>query len=654
MIISSHPRSPRSDMHSRKPTHLSISSTSSLSPRLGVPLNRPLLSPRTPSSPSLPSLIPRHGKRTPLRSSRLVWKLLFPLLGIILVLWGALHILAYGPRLFSQSPPQGSNTLPQLRPPRPRPGEAGYEIVGEDAPPDYPTALIVHDKAGRPSWTISIPEQYDFPLEQNWYHELCEQAHDMPHHLSRVAKGRVDHEPGQPDKPERGLTGMMKLRKKRHGYYQTDKFFIDIDEAEREGLLPQVGEAQEALVEDEGSENLKVCKRSLTYVLESTDAGFGKALMGLWMAYGLAEKEKRAFFVDDTRWAYGNYTTYFQDPPPPSCLPPPSHHRLPCPYSARHKVISSATHSFAFGHHFIEAFEDPKGMGTARQKNIFALARRGYEALFKLADEGDQKYADQRVKQLVDQTRKEGGMAVGMHIRRGDRHPYESQYRDDYLPLTRYTDEGREAVFRATHGKRHGAPGLSESKLILASDDPDIFFEPEVSRATRAQDRIILGSKIQMEAARAKAAAEAAAANRGKPATPIKRWVDDMLGWEGGFYADVFWSLDDPSKLASNNGGHSDVNSPGSSLSNAGISDYIPPSQETLQLREMLARSYLLDLSILSKCDAVVCAVSSAGCRLLGVMVGWEGMLGKEGLGWDGHVWRNVDAGIPDWRGIVW
>lgn len=46
----------------------------------------------------------------------------------------------------------------------------------------------------------------------------------------------------------------------------------------------------------------KICERSLTYVLETTDAGIGKTLMGLWLAYGLAKREDRAFFIDDAYW----------------------------------------------------------------------------------------------------------------------------------------------------------------------------------------------------------------------------------------------------------------------------------------------------------------------------------------------------------------
>jgi hypothetical protein len=45
-----------------------------------------------------------------------------------------------------------------------------------------------------------------------------------------------------------------------------------------------------------------VCETTMTFVLETSDAGFGKTLMMLWTAYGLAQKEGRDFFIDESRW----------------------------------------------------------------------------------------------------------------------------------------------------------------------------------------------------------------------------------------------------------------------------------------------------------------------------------------------------------------
>jgi len=47
---------------------------------------------------------------------------------------------------------------------------------------------------------------------------------------------------------------------------------------------------------------MPTCEKTLTYVMETEDAGFGNSMMKLWMSFGLAMKEGRAFFIDDTRW----------------------------------------------------------------------------------------------------------------------------------------------------------------------------------------------------------------------------------------------------------------------------------------------------------------------------------------------------------------
>ena len=94
---------------------------------------------------------------------------------------------------------------------------------------------------------------------------------------------------------------------------------MDVAEAEKQNLLPvakreELGsktkaagglEEKESVNEDmetPGQREGNVCGRSLTYIMESADAGLGVTLMGLWMSYGLAQKEGRAFFIDDTNW----------------------------------------------------------------------------------------------------------------------------------------------------------------------------------------------------------------------------------------------------------------------------------------------------------------------------------------------------------------
>ena len=109
------------------------------------------------------------------------------------------------------------------------------------------------------------------------------------------------------------------LSKRMRSYYQEDPWFLDVQEAEEQGLLPSsqpsgkpnVPVDDEGMIENQSDEEngMMVCERSLTYVMETSDAGFGKSLMGLWMSYGLAQKEDRAFFVDDTRW-YAQFYPY--------------------------------------------------------------------------------------------------------------------------------------------------------------------------------------------------------------------------------------------------------------------------------------------------------------------------------------------------------
>jgi len=67
------------------------------------------------------------------------------------------------------------------------------------------------------------------------------------------------------------------------------------------------------------------------------------------------------------------------------------------------------------------------------------------------------------------------------------------------------------------------------------------------------------------------------------------------------------------------------------------------PTAEALQLRNYIGRAYLLDLAVLAQSDRLVCAASSRGCRILGVMMGWDQV--------DKGYWKNIDAGDSvGWR----
>ena len=153
--------------------------------------------------------------------------------------------------------------------------------------------MIVQDTKGKSRWTVSIPSKYEFPLKPQHYRDICTQSMEMSKQLREDAQANS------------GIARRML------GYYQKDQYYIDIGDAEAQGLLPHstvTGERPKGFVDDaaiadkEPNDGQKVCDKTLTYVMETSDAGFGNTLMRLWMSYGLAKAENRTFFIDDTRW----------------------------------------------------------------------------------------------------------------------------------------------------------------------------------------------------------------------------------------------------------------------------------------------------------------------------------------------------------------
>lgn len=280
-----------SNMHARRNPNLSIQSTTSYS-QLSPPAQsatsgaflsptvasrRGLLSRSPPPSPSLPSLIPRHGKKQPQPShSRLVKRILIGCCGAAFLLWLVLR------QLYTNSQ-QAINYEED--------GEE-WEMVGGSRLPQEPSAVAVQDVKGRMRWTVSIPANYDFPLRPTQYREVCHQSMELSKELRQEAQATAG------------------FAKRMLNYYQQDQYFIDVQEAEEQALLPPSRAAgrPKGFVEDESiadglsTTGLKVCDRTLTYVMETEDAGFGNTLMRMWMSYGLAKAENRTFFIDDTRW----------------------------------------------------------------------------------------------------------------------------------------------------------------------------------------------------------------------------------------------------------------------------------------------------------------------------------------------------------------
>ena len=379
--------------------------------------------------------------------------------------------------------------------------------------------------------------------------------------------------------------------------------------------------------------------------------------MGLWLAWGLARREGRAFFVDDSTWEYGNYSTFFQLPPQPvpACVPPPKEQRVPCPHQAAHLVVSEATTPWTFGAAFLDAFEDGREMGVRRLGRVFAMLRAGYEALWRLQEEdggGDVHFLRERVEELRKEA--QGGLEVGVHVRRGDRHPYEFQYSRSYVPVSKYLEAAREmmvqgpgqsesaaaaAVKRGSSdasGSSSSSSSSSKGIIVVASDDPDVYDDESVTGAgaVGAQHRL---------------------------------WL--TAAWGGGFFPELFWSLgkhdrermpkraagspwpsrrrdeeedDDEAVETETATAPARRGQEGGSGSGSGNGN----EKEAMELRQAVARAYLLDMAVLGQADRVVCAVSSHSCRLLAVMMGWERAV-------EGGGWRNVD-GDWGWRGLDW
>jgi hypothetical protein len=147
---------------------------------------------------------------------------------------------------------------------------------------------MLNDERGKKKWTVWIPPRHEFPLLPSQYHEICRQSEQVSDELERSGKRNA---------------------KRNAPYYRKDSYFVDVAEAQQKGLLPnpnKEGKIGEQEIPDDPIAGRRPCGKSLTYVMETSDAGMGTTLMGLWTAYGLAKKEERAFFVDDTRWYVDN------------------------------------------------------------------------------------------------------------------------------------------------------------------------------------------------------------------------------------------------------------------------------------------------------------------------------------------------------------
>ncbi|PFH59281.1 hypothetical protein XA68_12573 [Ophiocordyceps unilateralis] len=534
-----------------------------------------------PPSPSLPRPAESPRRKRPrgaVPSTRRIRRLLCSG-GLLVVLWLIARLLLRGGEVLDE----------------------GIDGVPLDGLPDFPTPVVVGLGRGQSSsasrWTVSIPRGHPFPLSISQYAAMADSCRDIASLL------------GHP----RPVHAVLPSHRK------PDRYYVDVDEAERAGLLPpaSVGAVQPQRsghfvgLDAAAMAGKPVCESSLTFVLESADAGLGRSLMLTWILYALAKEQRSAFFIDDSRWAYGKYKDILQPPPQPACRPPPRHQMVPCPAQARHLVVSVATASdvlpVLLARH-----------GASSQRRLLDLARLGYRHLFSLV-KGDADYVAGRIRHLRD---KAGGSVppapiVGLHIRRGDRHPFEFQYRDTYIPTEIFAERAQRLV--EAHYNETTTAGAGAAVTVLASDDPTIHSQSDFSDAMLAQQRIRLASNKEANSEKTKTNPDPHF---------MHRFTEEGQGWEGGFFSLIFWNLGAQRK---NNG--DDARSP-------------TPSEQTLRLRGFIARAYMMDLAVLAGAsDKVVCAVSAMGCRLLAVMMGWE-------RGIEQGAWVNVDRGGHGWTGL--
>ncbi|KAI0408905.1 hypothetical protein F4802DRAFT_302341 [Xylaria palmicola] len=558
-----------------------------------------------PPSPGLPALVPRPRKKSSAPRPSRILRVLVWVAGLAAFVLLARTLIQSGKKISVAWALED--------------GEA-YEMDGQNNLPTFPTPITVTDRHGKSKWTVSIPPDYQFPLSMQEYSTMCDKC--------REVAGQV-----------RELRGQSQLSQQLlQDYYYEDPYFMDVRDAEKKGLLPGTKEKASPIAAQAeaghllgqrtgGLADVETCRTSLTFVLESSDAGLGPTLMMLWTAYGLARKEKRAFFIEDSRWAYGQYTDMFKPPPVQSCKPPPRHQMLPCPRNAKHLVVSAATAPASFGNSFIAEYENTKTSDINRERAIYDLARVGFEALFHLNDD-DRPYVSNRVKELkakasVPQGNYNDGTIIGVHVRQGDRHPFEYEYNGAYIPLDQYTRRSK-ALIEERHNFSTPLGGedvvaKQHSFMVVASDNPDVYEADEFQNSFRAQEQIKLAGKQH---------APTAPTDR----SMMYKFVDEAFGWEGGFFASMFWNL---GRTTLHNAEGPDDEAQGPE----------PPSASTIRLRGLIGRAYVMDLTVLAEgSDVVICTISAMGCRLLAVMMGWERAV-------VGQNWVNIDGDYL-WTGI--
>ena len=165
---------------------------------------------------------------------------------------------------------------------------------------------------GYTNWTVSIPESLDFPLPPKVYQELCLNIHTIAEEVLDINENASSSSSGAADDATK--TRMKTKRRLHWEYYEQPENFVEPQDAVELGLLPDSqmlavpsvtfpgGNEGQAWRDFMENGERKTCNSSLIFLLETESASMGRTLMEIWLAYGLAQKEGRAFFIDDTRW----------------------------------------------------------------------------------------------------------------------------------------------------------------------------------------------------------------------------------------------------------------------------------------------------------------------------------------------------------------
>ncbi|KAK9447785.1 uncharacterized protein V1518DRAFT_420418 [Limtongia smithiae] len=252
------------------------------------------------------------------------------------------------------------------------------------------------------------------------------------------------------------------------------------------------------------------CRNSLTYQLaavkneEEENDSFTRTVLSVWISYGLAKAEGRAFFLDDTDWAYGKWTDYFDPVPDEQCVRPPLDVVHPCPHAAAHLVISSATQHWALRDTFDDANTRPERSefdaveddtaAQVRRLNTIKMARTGHDALWRLrpgiAQRGPERA--QRAVSSIPPTQvrlastqaetaraaESGSACVGVHFGgpRNEAAPRQPRTADSYSRWARYHRALRDIHIRNRLEALRAPAPATEAKLAvrLTTDNTDL------------------------------------------------------------------------------------------------------------------------------------------------------------------------------------